>query len=301
MDYPSREANVVAAGRFRRGERRMSETAEVSAPSTPFLPRIITRFAVPILLLWVGLTAAVNLGIPQLEAVGKAHSVSLSPKDAAAVQAIKHVEFMGLDDGCDLACEVLADPRQLREILAGPQQAGDALGQAFDGARRIAIGTRAKRIVALDLEQFGRPVEHLGEPHRLGDQVGVGGRRLAPPHPQVVLQADADVSAEHQREGRAQTARILPRVRQRAAEPQLLDPPGIVELIVRVRDTFGTTIVVVSHELASIFDIADRVIMLDRGDKGIIAEGRPRELAVNSADARVSEFLRRGDVLGKTP
>ena len=69
----------------------MSETAEVSAPSTPFLPRIITRFAVPILLLWVGLTAAVNLGIPQLEAVGKAHSVSLSPKDAAAVQAIKHV------------------------------------------------------------------------------------------------------------------------------------------------------------------------------------------------------------------
>jgi phospholipid/cholesterol/gamma-HCH transport system ATP-binding protein len=69
------------------------------------------------------------------------------------------------------------------------------------------------------------------------------------------------------------------------------------ELVLQIRDTFGTTIVVVSHELASIFSIADRVIMLDRVAKGIIAEGRPRELALNSRDARVSEFLRRGDVL----
>jgi phospholipid/cholesterol/gamma-HCH transport system ATP-binding protein len=51
---------------------------------------------------------------------------------------------------------------------------------------------------------------------------------------------------------------------------------------------------VVSHELASIFDIADRVIMLEREAKGIIAEGKPRELAENSRDPRVSEFLLRG-------
>jgi phospholipid/cholesterol/gamma-HCH transport system ATP-binding protein len=69
------------------------------------------------------------------------------------------------------------------------------------------------------------------------------------------------------------------------------------ELIVQVRETLGTTIVVVSHELASIFGIADRVIMLDRGEKGIIAEGPPKTLAANSRDPRVSEFLRRGDVL----
>ena len=69
------------------------------------------------------------------------------------------------------------------------------------------------------------------------------------------------------------------------------------ELILQVRDNFGTTIVVVSHELASIFGIADRAIMLDRGEQGIIAEGRPRELAANSRDPRVSEFLRRGDLL----
>lgn len=68
------------------------------------------------------------------------------------------------------------------------------------------------------------------------------------------------------------------------------------ELIRQVRDTFGTTIVVVSHELASIFDLADRVVMLDRGQQGIIAEGRPRELAANSKDPRVREFLRRDDL-----
>jgi phospholipid/cholesterol/gamma-HCH transport system ATP-binding protein len=66
------------------------------------------------------------------------------------------------------------------------------------------------------------------------------------------------------------------------------------ELIRQIRENFGTTIVVVSHELASIFDLADRVIMLDRAEQGIIAEGRPRDLAANSRDPRVSEFLRRG-------
>jgi phospholipid/cholesterol/gamma-HCH transport system ATP-binding protein len=77
-----------------------------------------------------------------------------------------------------------------------------------------------------------------------------------------------------------------------------LDPitsRNLDELILQIRDTFGTTIVVVSHELASIFGIADRVIMLDVKAKGIIAEGPPRELALNSQDPRVSEFLHRGD------
>ncbi len=68
------------------------------------------------------------------------------------------------------------------------------------------------------------------------------------------------------------------------------------ELILHVRDTFGTTLVVVSHELASIFGIADRVIMLDRTAQGIIAEGRPRDLALNTTDPRVSEFLRRATI-----
>jgi len=65
------------------------------------------------------------------------------------------------------------------------------------------------------------------------------------------------------------------------------------ELVREIRDTLGTTIVIVSHELASIFDIADRVVMLDREVKGIIAEGAPRALRDTSADVRVREFLNR--------
>ena len=64
-------------------------------------------------------------------------------------------------------------------------------------------------------------------------------------------------------------------------------------LVREIRDTLGTTIVIVSHELASIFDIADRVVMLDRTVKGVIAEGDPRALRDKSEDPRVREFLNR--------
>ncbi len=67
------------------------------------------------------------------------------------------------------------------------------------------------------------------------------------------------------------------------------------ELIVNLRDLLGMTCVVVSHELASIFAIADRVVMLDKQQKGIIAEGDPRVLVTDSKDVRVREFLGRGE------
>jgi phospholipid/cholesterol/gamma-HCH transport system ATP-binding protein len=66
------------------------------------------------------------------------------------------------------------------------------------------------------------------------------------------------------------------------------------ELIVEIRELFGTTIVVVSHELASIYDIADRVIKLEKQAQGIVAEGAPKALATTSDDPRVKEFLTRG-------
>jgi phospholipid/cholesterol/gamma-HCH transport system ATP-binding protein len=62
-------------------------------------------------------------------------------------------------------------------------------------------------------------------------------------------------------------------------------------LILQVRDILGTTMVIVSHQLSSIFRLADRVILLDRDTKGIIAEGKPDELAANSSDPRVRAFL----------
>jgi phospholipid/cholesterol/gamma-HCH transport system ATP-binding protein len=81
-----------------------------------------------------------------------------------------------------------------------------------------------------------------------------------------------------------------------------LDPITLREmdrLILQVRDTLGTTMVIVSHQLASIFRLADRVIMLDRKAKGIVAEGAPAELAATSADPRVRDFLNQNEVVLK--
>ncbi len=65
------------------------------------------------------------------------------------------------------------------------------------------------------------------------------------------------------------------------------------ELIVQISESLGMTIVAVSHELASIFTIADRVIMLDGGEKTIIATGKPDELRDHHPDPRVHAFFNR--------
>jgi len=73
-----------------------------------------------------------------------------------------------------------------------------------------------------------------------------------------------------------------------------LDPitaAQIDDLILKVRETAGATIVIVSHSLPSIFHIADRMILLDAGAKGILAEGTPDKLA-SETDSQASEFLR---------
>ncbi len=75
-----------------------------------------------------------------------------------------------------------------------------------------------------------------------------------------------------------------------------LDPVSshrLDELIVQMRDSLGATVVIVSHELASIFDIADRAIFLDTETKTQSAIGSPKEL-LNSDNANVRIFLNRG-------
>lgn len=77
-----------------------------------------------------------------------------------------------------------------------------------------------------------------------------------------------------------------------------LDPITSAELdalILRLRDTLGVTFVIVTHELASIYAVADRVIMLDKETKGIIAEGAPQELRDHSDNDFVRRFFHRLD------
>ena len=75
-----------------------------------------------------------------------------------------------------------------------------------------------------------------------------------------------------------------------------LDPITSAELdqlILRLAKSLHITFVVVTHELASIYTIADRVIMLDKRNKGIIAEGDPRVLRDSSDNPWVRQFFRR--------
>lgn len=75
-----------------------------------------------------------------------------------------------------------------------------------------------------------------------------------------------------------------------------LDPITAVELddlILKTNEALGTTMVVVSHELQSICKIADRVLMLDKAAKGIIAEGTPADLKEKATDPRVRSFFLR--------
>jgi phospholipid/cholesterol/gamma-HCH transport system ATP-binding protein len=66
-------------------------------------------------------------------------------------------------------------------------------------------------------------------------------------------------------------------------------------LILELRANLGATIVVVTHELASIFSIANNSVFLDAESRTQIATGDPHELLANSTDPRVRKFLTRGE------
>ena len=92
-----------------------------------------------------------------------------------------------------------------------------------------------------------------------------------------------------------------------ALDPQLLffDEPSagldpltssmLDDVILDIRNTTGATIIVVTHELQSIFKISDRSIVLSAQTKGIIADGLPEELKMTSESEYVRNFLSRNN------
>jgi len=82
-----------------------------------------------------------------------------------------------------------------------------------------------------------------------------------------------------------------------------LDPitsRNLDKLILELRDSLGATIVVVTHELASIFMIADDSIFLDADTKTMRVQGNPSDLLNHSTDAKLKAFLTRGASLEST-
>jgi phospholipid/cholesterol/gamma-HCH transport system ATP-binding protein len=79
-----------------------------------------------------------------------------------------------------------------------------------------------------------------------------------------------------------------------------LDPissRNLDRLVLQLRDSLGATFVVVTHELQSIFAIADDSVFLDTNTRTMRAQGNPHDMLKNSTDPGVREFLTRGEAV----
>jgi len=77
-----------------------------------------------------------------------------------------------------------------------------------------------------------------------------------------------------------------------------LDPVSakrLDDLILQLRDSLDATVVVVTHELASIFAIGSNSVFLDPESRTMIASGDPKKLLAEDHDPRIQTFLRRGE------
>jgi phospholipid/cholesterol/gamma-HCH transport system ATP-binding protein len=146
--------------------------------------------------------------------------------------------------------------------------------------------------VMLPLEEFTslRKVERIAKARELLAQVGLADAESKMP---------SEISGGMKK--RVAIARAL------ALEPEIifLDEPSagldpitssaLDDLILQIRKDRGTTFVVVTHELPSIFKIADRCAMFDKARRGMIAIGSPSELRDSSDDQFVRRFFGRGE------
>jgi RND superfamily putative drug exporter len=92
--------------------------SDASTPAREPIARAIRLLSVPILLFWLGLAAVTNIVVPQLEAVGEAHAVSMSPDDAPAIQAMKRVGQVFGEFDTDSAVMIVLEGRAPLDVAA---------------------------------------------------------------------------------------------------------------------------------------------------------------------------------------
>ncbi|MGH3633148.1 MAG: MMPL family transporter, partial [Mycobacterium sp.] len=94
-----------------------------SALIPPVLSRVVHRSAVPIVLFWLGLTVILNTVVPQLEVVGRAHTVSLTPAEAPSMQAMKRIGQVFHEFDTDSALMI---------VIEGDNPLGDGAHRFYD-------------------------------------------------------------------------------------------------------------------------------------------------------------------------
>ena len=92
-------------------------------PARARLPRLIRRLSIPIIIAWVGVIAALNLVVPQLETVGQMRSVSMSPDQAPSMIAMKRIGQVFKEFDSNTAIMV---------VLEGQQPLGDEAHRFYD-------------------------------------------------------------------------------------------------------------------------------------------------------------------------
>jgi putative drug exporter of the RND superfamily len=92
-------------------------------PHMPIFARTVHKFALLIVLAWVGLVVALSVFVPTLDKVGKEHTVSMSPKEAASMQAMKRVGQVFNEFDTDSAIMI---------VLEGDKPLGDDAHHFYD-------------------------------------------------------------------------------------------------------------------------------------------------------------------------
>ena len=101
----------------------MTDNKTAGLPHMPIFARSVHMFAVLIVLAWIGLVVALSVFVPSLDIVGKAHTVSMSPKEAASMQAMKRVGQVFNEFDTDSAIMI---------VLEGDKPLGDDAHHFYD-------------------------------------------------------------------------------------------------------------------------------------------------------------------------
>jgi phospholipid/cholesterol/gamma-HCH transport system ATP-binding protein len=187
--------------------------------------------------------------------------------------------------------KILIDGGDLSRAAAGPprDEIISKFGVSFQGGALFGSMTILEN-VKLQLQEFAHLPDEMSE-------------MIALTKLQLVSLADSAQQMPAQLSGGMQKRAAIARALARDPRIVFMDEPSagldpitaaeMDQLILSLNHLLGTTFVIVSHELASILNIAHRVLLFQSQRQTLVAEGDPRELGKNSKDPWVQAFFNR--------